>query len=544
GQVFVESGATLDLVATNAIAASSEVNIASGATLQGRGSQTLQHLQGSGTLLLGYTDDLGTFHSGALNFNAATDSIFDGTLAGAGSTLDKYGTGQLRLNGDASAMTGLATVHAGRLSINGTYGGGASVLSGGMLGGTGTVLGGVNVASGGWLDPGNSIGTITVGSLTLQPGSTLRIEADDAGHADQVISLGDVSIAGATLLLVPTSGTFSAGSTYSILTASGTVSGEFATVSSSLPLLGLTTTYRADSVSLAPGESPTTPATVVEVTIPTPNHNAEISAVDPVAGGPGSLLQQMTVADADAGIWSDPQDIGFGNGQAALGLGFGQFNVDGYRQRWQTLPLQYSWKLDNGTVAILDAPIVNISTDGHGHSLRNRSFSPGGGLRIPINDDWQIKPIVRWGTVVDDDYNHIGSLASGTLTSHYKTQLNNDWQFGMDNMVGVYRSVGGNVHGLDASYDLNETVLRNSVRLGGPLDSTPLGSGARWMAWVTDTRYFGDNLAVSNIQDLGVAVSTRVRSGSGFDQVLHAGLTVQRSDSGGNAIQFNVGYRF
>lgn len=541
GTASIAAGATLELVSDGALLALGGVDIASGGRLIARGSQLLAGLRGSGTLQIGHQGSAG-YVPGELLYESDSDAVFDGTLTGAGSTLEKQGSGQLRLNGDASGLTGPASVYEGRLSINGSYGGSVTVYDGGRLGGTGTILGGVDVAEGGMLDPGNSIGTLTLGSLTLQPGSVLRIEADSNGNTDAIVATGDITIDGATLLLVPIDGTLGAGLTYTVLSAGGGVIGQFAEVISSLPLLGLTATYLPSSAGF--GLDGGGGVGAIRVTVPTPDENAAISPVDPIAGGPGGLLQRMTGADAEAGLLFDPQQAGIDNGESDVGVSVGRFRADGYTQRWENFPLQYAWKLDSGAVAVVSLPITSLDTDGRGRNLRLRSIAPGAGLKLPLADGWQIKPMLRWGTVVDDDYNHVGSLVSAALTSHFVAGSEQGLRFGMDNLVGLYRSIGGNVHGLDAGYELHETALRNSVRLEGPLDGSFLGSGARWRLWATDTRYFGDRLATPSNQEIGFSASTRVRAGASVDQVVNLGMSFTRTEGGGHAAQLNFGYRF
>src|SRR5262249_48331888 len=79
------------------------------------------------------------------------------------------------LTGIASA--GATTVNAGSLFVNGTLTTPSlTVFNAATLGGIGTVNGNVLVLDGGALAPGNSPGTLTVGSLALSPASILNYE--------------------------------------------------------------------------------------------------------------------------------------------------------------------------------------------------------------------------------------------------------------------------------------------------------------------------------------------------------------------------------
>ena len=106
-----------------------------------------------------------------------------------------------------------------------------AVYSGGTLGGSGAVSM-VRVASGGACSPGGaSTGVLTVGSIGLESGATVVIQADGATAGtgyDQLRSTGSVNLAGATL---SASGSIaSASSTLTIVDVQGAaaVSGTFA----------------------------------------------------------------------------------------------------------------------------------------------------------------------------------------------------------------------------------------------------------------------------------------------------------------------------
>ena len=101
----------------------------------------------------------------------------------------------------ANTYSGVTTISAGTLTVNGTHvgGGNYTVNSGGTLGGTGTITPGaaasVTVASGGILAPGASIGTLTLdGSatastlLTFASGAILSYELG-AGNTSDTLNL-------------------------------------------------------------------------------------------------------------------------------------------------------------------------------------------------------------------------------------------------------------------------------------------------------------------------------------------------------------------
>ncbi len=110
--------------------------------------------------------------------------------------------------------------------MNGTLRSTVTVSSGATLGGTGTLLNPVTIQSGGFLTPGNSIGPIAIGTLTLNSGSTTQIELDPTTSSEIIITTG-ATIDG-TLQVLTDPGTYSIGQIYDILT--GPYTGTFSSL--------------------------------------------------------------------------------------------------------------------------------------------------------------------------------------------------------------------------------------------------------------------------------------------------------------------------
>ncbi|HEX8342454.1 MAG TPA: family 16 glycosylhydrolase [Tepidisphaeraceae bacterium] len=165
-----------------------------------------------------------TFTLGGTGAGLVSGRIVDGNgVVG----ITKSGDGTWTLGG-ANAYTGATNVNAGKLVVNGTQtGGNYRVAPGATLGGGGTIdpVTGADVRISGILAPGNSIGTLTVGStvspntLAIATGGTLLAEIGAAGAADLLAINGtlDLSAAGDVLSLVGLTGAFD-GSTYTLAT--------------------------------------------------------------------------------------------------------------------------------------------------------------------------------------------------------------------------------------------------------------------------------------------------------------------------------------
>ncbi|MDB5726702.1 MAG: outer rane autotransporter barrel domain protein, partial [Novosphingobium sp.] len=118
------------------------------------------------------------------------------------------------------------------------------------LQGIGTA-GAVSVASGAAIAPGNSIGTITVGSIAFAPGSIYEVEANNAGQADRINVTGAAAIGGGTVQVLAQNGTYGLSTQYTILSAAGGISGAgFSNVTSSLAFLTPSLQQSANAIVL------------------------------------------------------------------------------------------------------------------------------------------------------------------------------------------------------------------------------------------------------------------------------------------------------
>ncbi|MDP1961525.1 MAG: autotransporter domain-containing protein [Reyranella sp.] len=208
---------------------------------------TVSALSGTGgTISLG---------SGNLIANDAGNSTLGASITGTGG-LSVTGTGVLNLTG-ASTYTGPTSVTGGRLAVNGSIASNVDVGPVGSLAGSGTIAG--TVTNRGILAPGNSIGTLTVtGSYTQAAGSTYQVETNAAGQADLTNvngAPGTATINGGTVQALAGPGVYAPSTTYTILNATGGVTGTYAGVTSNYPFLQASLGYDANNVylTLKPG---------------------------------------------------------------------------------------------------------------------------------------------------------------------------------------------------------------------------------------------------------------------------------------------------
>ena len=211
---------------------------------------------GSGTIVAengttSLTGDLSGFTGsysitgGTLNFGSSGTTTIANVLSGAGTLT--FTSGTTTLTGDSSGFTGTTDVGSGgTLAVNGSLGGTLDVQSGGRLQGSGTA-GTVTAESGGTVAPGNSIGTITVADVTFAAGSTYEVEVNAAGESDKIHATNTATINGGTVNLLPESGLYGIGQTYTILTADSGVTGTFTNVTFNTSSLFLTAALICDT---------------------------------------------------------------------------------------------------------------------------------------------------------------------------------------------------------------------------------------------------------------------------------------------------------
>ncbi|WP_346357820.1 autotransporter domain-containing protein [Bosea sp. (in: a-proteobacteria)] len=187
--------------------------------------------------------------NGTVVFDQRDDASIAGVFSGSG-RFDKTGRGALELTGDSFGFAGSTTVSAGTLVVNGALGGALDVQSGARLQGSGTV-GSTTIQSGATIAPGNSIGTLTVaGNVSFAGGSTYQVEVNAAGQSDRIAASGSATLSGGTVQVLAENGNYAASTSYTILTATGGVAGQFSTVTSNLAFLTPSLVYDSNNVTL------------------------------------------------------------------------------------------------------------------------------------------------------------------------------------------------------------------------------------------------------------------------------------------------------
>ncbi|ULU24216.1 autotransporter-associated beta strand repeat-containing protein [Dyella terrae] len=236
--------------------------------------------------------------NGNLEFDQASDGIYAGVLSGAGN-FTKSGTGMLVLNGQNS-FTGVTSITAGTLEVGdaatpgASLGGAVNVGNQGTLRGHGTING--NVVNNGVVRPGGSIGTLTInGNFTQTSTGQFQVDTAADGTGSRLVVNGAVSLGGSALLILPSSD-WKANTNYELLTATGPITGQFATVSSNFAFVNPTLQYGQNDIGLTLARNNVTFPSVAG----TPNAKAVASAAESLGAGQAVYDTVVTLDNATA----------------------------------------------------------------------------------------------------------------------------------------------------------------------------------------------------------------------------------------------------
>jgi outer membrane autotransporter protein len=257
----------------------------------------------SGTLQLGDGGTTGSIvgnvvNNGLLAFNRSDDITFAGAISGSGG-LTQTGPGTTTLTG-ANTYSGGTTVPNGRLIINGSITSNVTVDAGARLGGNGLIAG--SVTNNGTIAPGNSIGTLNIqGSYVHAANAAYQVEVNANGQSDKVNvsgAGGTATLNGGTVQVIAAAGSYSPRTTYTILSATGGVSGNFSNVTNSLAFVLPELSYDANNVYL-------TLVSNFSLGSQTPNQYAVATALDrgasTAAGDFNAVLAALVNLDATQG---------------------------------------------------------------------------------------------------------------------------------------------------------------------------------------------------------------------------------------------------
>ena len=242
------SGGTLSVGVANALATSTGVNVTVGANLALGANNT--SVNGNVTLTNGSITGTGTLTAAGVNPSITVgNGSISANLAGVGASLTKSSDGSgaggtVTLTG-VNTYTGPTQVNAGTLEVDGSISssgvtvGGATASGSPLLTGIGTIAGTLTISAAnggaaGILNPGmvGAIGTLTVGNINFQGGSTLVM--DLSGNASDLLKVNQVANIASGTGIQLNAANLTLGS-YTLVTAASGLNGNLLNVIGSLP---------------------------------------------------------------------------------------------------------------------------------------------------------------------------------------------------------------------------------------------------------------------------------------------------------------------
>lgn len=309
--------------------------------------------------------------------------------------------------------------------------------------------------------------------------------------------------------------------------------------------------------------------------------SAQATPIDPLAGNPGSLMNQRMRGDFDRGfthrvsqIWgcgcsafdfSQPQPIMVASaddmqgifaeararaaairGENEVGIGLAGQSTRGtatngskYRSTTLQLPFSYTVKFDADPRRKLSFELPLSYTDNEGAASYSAGFSLA--YTHPINDNWSLTPAAGIGATGSEDLGAGGGLASYSLTSSYSHRLG-DWALSLGNSIGRYESVGIKIGDIEAEYDVQNTAFTNGLLVSGPTSLIARGIVMEYS--FTDTRLTGTDLFSNRYDEVGVGLGFIKTDHGAITRYFKTGLSYLWGENDLKAVRLALNLRF
>lgn len=310
--------------------------------------------------------------------------------------------------------------------------------------------------------------------------------------------------------------------------------------------------------------------------------SARLTPLDPLAGNPGSLMNQRMRGDFDRGfshrvsqIWGcgcsafelnrqQPVEIALADddmnslfaeararvaslrGENEVGIGIvGQSsrgktaNGSSYRTNLLQLPFSYTIKFDADPRKKLSFELPLSYMDSEGAA----SYTAGFGIAYthPVNDQWSLTPAAGIGATGSEDLGAGGGLASYSLTSSYSHRLG-DWALSLGNSIGRYESVGIKIGDVEAESDVQNTVFTNGLMVSGP--TSLIAKDLVLEYYFTDTRLAGTELFSNRYDEVGIGLGFLKTEHGVITRYFKTGLSYLWGENDIDGLRLSLNLRF
>ena len=233
-----------------------------------------------------------------------------------------------------------------------------------------------------------------------------------------------------------------------------------------------------------------------------------VSAIDPLAGNPNSLMSVMVADDFDVGMSDNETTNDIKNlsseaaqdNQVGYGLRFDNFDVDGRDVKSYNLPLSYTIRMDSNPrhQVRISMPVSYSETN----AARTYKLGLGIAYSFPVAKSWSLTPSVSYGIIGSPDLASAGAVLGMSLTSRYQWNLDSGSSIVMGNSVGQYETQSLEFDDYDLNPEISNTVYTNGVSY-----NFGLTKHVKATILLTDTMFSGDTLYVERSDEIGIVFS-------------------------------------
>ncbi|MGB0466285.1 MAG: hypothetical protein ACPGF7_01985 [Pontibacterium sp.] len=269
---------------------------------------------------------------------------------------------------------------------------------------------------------------------------------------------------------------------------------------------------------------------------------AEVSATDPIAGNPNSLMStqldtihNIAISDNNTSTRADTFDT---DNKFDIGIRFASHRAEGNDIESVQLPLSYTFNFDNrpGHKLQIRLPVSYTLINNQAES-----YTLGSSLAysFPVNDQLSFTPAITYGAAGSVNLGTVAALQTLSLTTRYDFEmLNHQWRFG--NTLARLRTLELDFGDYVINPDLSNNAIVNSLTWRSvPVDWADLD------VFFSDTRFYGDKLYSERSNEIGFSM-TPTHNRFGFsDFAFRGGASYVFTDRDElNGFKFNMNSSF